>query len=780
MSPLILEARVTDPETIYRFYEFEFGTRRRELRKSGHRVRISASQVRLLTLFLERRGELVTREDIARRIWTDTATIDVANGVNTAINRLRYHLGDSSAAPRFLETAIGLGYRFIAPVEANFFTEEAEAGVTQISEPADLLEETDLPFPARADQASSRSVAFWTSRSWVLWSVLVILMVAGIAILTLRHRYKAASVTEASAAGRVFSRVTSNRGGKQITAAAISPDGKLLAYADSFGIRVQTLATQKETSLATLPAFKVTHISWLRTHNDLAVSGVDLSTQHAQVWMVPLGGVGTALIADHADLAMVSPDGSTIAFTKAEGREVWVAGQNGVNLRRLTVAEGDSVFSFLFWSPDSQRLMLVSHGKEIDSTPVAPINPAEPVIPDSPGDGDAQEEGRWVCESVDAVDGKRLAREENVRIRSAVLLPNGRLLYVTGTANRNSLTQGMIFSVATDPATGRFLGAPVRESQYVANSISSISASQDGSTIAVLSHLQAADVFTASLHRASPGSMPTLEDLQPLTSELENTYPHAWAADGTIVYEEGPQGQEAIFSRVNAAASPRPLAKLPMTAAMAQLSPDGRWVVFLGIEGASVHLYRVPLGGGAPEQIPAGEGVDEVRCARTGRIPCVVRKVESRDGVRERLYFALDPIAGVGKLLARTPWEPSRRGDWGLSPDGSTVVVANHDTLHPALNFLKLDGSSGYEKTEPLLSHGAPLGAEWTQDGKDLFVETRTGSDLELLYLSHDGRTQVLRKAPSVIWAVPSPDGARIAFPEYITNSNVWVSDTAR
>jgi DNA-binding winged helix-turn-helix (wHTH) protein/Tol biopolymer transport system component len=769
---------VTDPETIYRFYDFEFGTRRRELRKGGHRVRISASQIRLLTLFLERHGELVTREDIAGRIWTDTATIDVANGVNTAINRLRYLLGDDSASPRFLETVIGLGYRFIAPVEVVSITEETAADAAEVPGPVDQVSESGSPLPEPIHQPSGSHSTSRQSLLWTLLSLGALATATGIVALFLHfHRKAAARAINASVAEAAFFRVTSNRGGREITAEAISPDGKLLAYADSFGIRVQTLSTQKEFSLAALPAFQVTHISWFRTQSDLAVSGLDLATHHTQVWMVPLAGVGTVMIADNADLGMVSPDGNTIAFTKAEGGEVWVAGQNGVNLRRLAAVEGNSTFSFLFWSGDSRRLMLVSHSRGGDSPSAEAINPAQPVIPDSPGEGDAQQEGHWVCESVDAVAGKLLAREENVRIRSAALLPNGRLLYVTGTAIRNSLAQGKILAVETDPATGRFLDAPVSESQYGANSISSISASGDGSTIAILSHVQTADVFTASLHRADPGSMPTLENLQPLTSELADTYPHAWAADGTVIYEVGDRGHEVIYGRLNAETSPRLLAKLPVTAAMAQLTPDGHWVVFLGIEGGSASVYRVPAGGGTPERIPGGESVDEVRCAVTGSIPCVLRKVESKDGVRERLYFALDPISGVGKLLARTPWEPSRRGDWGLSPDGSRAVVANHDTLHPALNFLKLNGASAYEKTEPLLGHGAPLGASWTQDGKDLFVETRTGSDLELLYLSHDGRVKVLHKSPSVIWAVPSPDGSRVAFPEYITNSNVWVSD---
>ena len=105
------------PRQIIRFSAFEFDFQRKELRNAGFRVRLSASQVRLLTLFLERAGELVTRDEIVARIWTDTNTIDVTRGINTAINRLRTTLGDDPTKPLFLETIIGLGYRFIATIE---------------------------------------------------------------------------------------------------------------------------------------------------------------------------------------------------------------------------------------------------------------------------------------------------------------------------------------------------------------------------------------------------------------------------------------------------------------------------------------------------------------------------------------------------------------------------------------------------------------------------------------------------------------------------------------
>jgi DNA-binding winged helix-turn-helix (wHTH) protein len=71
----------------------------------------------LLILLLEHPGELVTREAIQRRLWTDDVFIDVDQGINTAVNKIRQALSDDPSEPRFLQTVIGKGYRFVGPVK---------------------------------------------------------------------------------------------------------------------------------------------------------------------------------------------------------------------------------------------------------------------------------------------------------------------------------------------------------------------------------------------------------------------------------------------------------------------------------------------------------------------------------------------------------------------------------------------------------------------------------------------------------------------------------------
>jgi cholera toxin transcriptional activator len=101
----------------YRFGAFEADAGTGELRRHGMLVRLNGQPFQLLLLLLERNGQLLTREEIARVLWPDGTVVDFDHGVNSAINRIREALGDSAADARFVQTLARRGYRFVAPVE---------------------------------------------------------------------------------------------------------------------------------------------------------------------------------------------------------------------------------------------------------------------------------------------------------------------------------------------------------------------------------------------------------------------------------------------------------------------------------------------------------------------------------------------------------------------------------------------------------------------------------------------------------------------------------------
>lgn len=105
------------PAPRYRFGVFEVDAAAGELRRQGLRVKLNTQPMQVLLMLLERPGELLTREEISRKLWPDGTFVDYEHGVNSAVNRIREALGDTAANPRFLETRARRGYRFIAPVE---------------------------------------------------------------------------------------------------------------------------------------------------------------------------------------------------------------------------------------------------------------------------------------------------------------------------------------------------------------------------------------------------------------------------------------------------------------------------------------------------------------------------------------------------------------------------------------------------------------------------------------------------------------------------------------
>jgi TolB-like protein/DNA-binding winged helix-turn-helix (wHTH) protein/tetratricopeptide (TPR) repeat protein len=102
-----------------RFGLFEFDPHSGELRKQGLKIRLQGQPVEILSMLLARPGELVTREELRKKLWPEDTFVDFDPSLNAAVKRLRSALGDSAETPRFIETLARRGYRFLAPVDAQ-------------------------------------------------------------------------------------------------------------------------------------------------------------------------------------------------------------------------------------------------------------------------------------------------------------------------------------------------------------------------------------------------------------------------------------------------------------------------------------------------------------------------------------------------------------------------------------------------------------------------------------------------------------------------------------
>jgi DNA-binding winged helix-turn-helix (wHTH) protein/tetratricopeptide (TPR) repeat protein len=161
---------------IYRFGLFEVNPHSGELTRKGLRVKLQEQPFQLLVLLLENAGDLVSRDAVRQRLWTENTFVDFDASLSVAIGKLREALGDSADNPRFIETIPRRGYRFIAPVKAE--------------SPSDLSSATPVSF--RLASAVSHPSGSVRKHSWIVAGLAV--MLVGAAVYVLRPKMQSSPV----------------------------------------------------------------------------------------------------------------------------------------------------------------------------------------------------------------------------------------------------------------------------------------------------------------------------------------------------------------------------------------------------------------------------------------------------------------------------------------------------------------------------------------------------------------------------------------------------------
>src|SRR6202789_334745 len=121
--------------------DIELDLGRYELRRRGRRVKLEKKPMELLIFLVARREQLVTRQEIVMKLWRSDLFVDAGSNINNIVRKIRAALGDNPAKPRFLETVVGKGYRFIGPlrvIDARFPQSDTEraSAVERSAEPA--------------------------------------------------------------------------------------------------------------------------------------------------------------------------------------------------------------------------------------------------------------------------------------------------------------------------------------------------------------------------------------------------------------------------------------------------------------------------------------------------------------------------------------------------------------------------------------------------------------------------------------------------------------------
>jgi DNA-binding response OmpR family regulator len=101
------------PAPAVQFGEFELDSAAFELRRKGRAVRLERLPLEFLLLLVSRKGEVVTRDEIAQKLWGNDVYVDTNNAINVVVRKARQALRDDAESPKFLLTVAGKGYRFV-------------------------------------------------------------------------------------------------------------------------------------------------------------------------------------------------------------------------------------------------------------------------------------------------------------------------------------------------------------------------------------------------------------------------------------------------------------------------------------------------------------------------------------------------------------------------------------------------------------------------------------------------------------------------------------------
>jgi TolB-like protein/DNA-binding winged helix-turn-helix (wHTH) protein/Tfp pilus assembly protein PilF len=132
--------------TTFQFSDFLLDPRRFELRRGERRLKLEKIPMELLILLVEREGSLVSRNEIVERLWGKDVFVESDTGINTAISKIRLALRDEPERPRYIQTVVGKGYRFIAPVSQVEFPD------TSAGQSSDRPETIPTPPPPASTQ----------------------------------------------------------------------------------------------------------------------------------------------------------------------------------------------------------------------------------------------------------------------------------------------------------------------------------------------------------------------------------------------------------------------------------------------------------------------------------------------------------------------------------------------------------------------------------------------------------------------------------------------------
>jgi DNA-binding winged helix-turn-helix (wHTH) protein/Tol biopolymer transport system component len=739
-------------EQCFQIGEFFLDPANRLLRYGEAPVSLSPKAFDALVYLVRNPGRLLTRDELMQALWPDSYVEE--GNLSVHIFQVRRALGTAADGKAYIQTVPTKGYRFNGEVK---IVDQPDCGLRTNDEvsppPIDDRGSPELP----ADDKPSPP----RLRSWMLFAggaacVVALVIVAARIIPNRQRARKASSPT----------RLTSFSPELAVSAAAISPDGKTLAYANPAGIFLEETST-KETHRLPSPAsgLRVSGLSWFPDGSRLLAAGTEPQAVTASVWIVPAkGAAGSERVGPYRSGA-ISPDGSQIALVQESNRlkQLLLLPAGGGQPRRLATIPPGVTLGSIFWSIDGQRLHFVTTR------------------------WNAQLRGnQGSIRSVNLSTGKteELLFGPNLS-GDAIRLPDGRLLYgqLLG-ANPAGSYGGELREARVDSRTDKAASDSVSFGRWT-EPIVGFSSSADGRRLVFRTVLTQHNVYEGDLQENGKSLSPPRR----LTfGKGRDDFPRAWTPDGkAIFFDSNRNGKWEIFRQGSDQLSDEPYLQGANDEFSPRMSPDGRSLLYLDRprdwrEPQPVRLMRVSSVEGFPQFVLQTSGYSEwglrFECARRPRGSCVLAQ---RDG-GEIVFRRFDSEHGFDvdrSEILRVPLGANLQISWALSPDGSHLAWIVSDAPDATIHVVSLRESGSGREGQVVLKDASHLHAlNWSPEGEGWFVTTRLPASWEILHAT-EARTDVLWRGQGEYSpeAWPSPDGRHLAFSQEEQDSNVWMME---
>jgi len=763
---------------VVNFDAYEVHLPTQELFKYGSRIKLPPQSFRVLQTLLDRPGELVSREEFHRTLWPADTFVDFDQGLNNAIKKIRDALCDSAEAPRYIETLPKLGYRFIGrlngaskPVITEGVNEGEGASVDgngshthagrapnfeQVLSTTVVFKSSRLQAPEH--QQRVQGMASPLRRFWPIaaTTALTLVLAAGGTIFWAAHRNTPA---RPELRQRVLTDASSE---KPIVDAAISPDGKYLAYADSQKIYLKALATGETRDLPQPEGAEDRVPGTWSLGGWFPDSSRFLANLHGRgisIWLVSVLGTPPRKLRDNAEASAVSPDGRSIAFT-AGG--IWLMDANGEHAKEfLPRPNNHFLYTDVQWSPDGKRIAykLAKTAEPYKLPRVALLTPPEISIQTRDLNGESP---TTVLSGVPVADLRWIA--------------DNRILFTRSGEEENGGASNL-WEIHVDNRTWLAEDKPRQLTNWAGVELASLTSTSDGLHLAYLRHTDAMSIFVSEFDTARH----IVNATRRLTTTQSWDFPYDWTSDGkAVIFMSNRNGHWNIYKQGLTKEFPEIVVEGSEGAeALApRLSPDGHWVIYTEYnfdskrQLSSDRIMRRPLAGGPSEYVFSSPGHRGKSCSRFPANICVV--AELSEDSSQLVFTAFDPVGGRGAEVARLPLQPKMNVWWSFSPDGNNIsyIIPGESTIH----VLPLDHGRPHEIHVEGWPGFTVLTTAAQSDG--YFADSKANGKITLLFVEPSGKVHSLMENKSDRnWAIPSRDGKFIATMDESADGNVWMAD---